>query len=384
MGLDDPSLRDEISRSSARRLDSTSPNSPASRSTRDGRRDDTAQRADALSAVRDGELPTPSGKCEFFSPRLARHRTSTRADLHRRRTSSRTRTRLAERYPLTLISSPAHHPLNSFVNIGALRRGAREPECLLHPRRERRGIGRRLRRLASSSVAQARFRPRHGHHAPPSHVVSRAACTHGVVRRFRSLHASRACSRARLEAPFLQEHDPLRAERSIGSLVASVGLSARTPSRPVDDRMTKTLLLNSPSPSTPHAGEAHGPLCAGSPIVVDAERSPPAASRARARRPRQMPGAAHAGDLGDRRHDGLRGHVIDDDEPGARGARRGQRLKTISVSVWKRIGQLDHAERRLTLSRDALRGEHDLRVGRSEMTMSSPISSGPSTAFVPS
>ncbi len=50
---------------------------------------------------------------------------------------------LAERFPLTLISSPAHQFLNStFVNIGALRRGAREPECLLHSAdAERRGIG---------------------------------------------------------------------------------------------------------------------------------------------------------------------------------------------------------------------------------------------------
>ena len=50
---------------------------------------------------------------------------------------------LAARYPLTLISSPAHQFLNStFVNIDALRRGAHEPECLLHPDdAERRGIG---------------------------------------------------------------------------------------------------------------------------------------------------------------------------------------------------------------------------------------------------
>jgi anaerobic selenocysteine-containing dehydrogenase len=49
---------------------------------------------------------------------------------------------LAERYPLTLISSPAHHFLNStFVNVESLRRAAREPECLLHPAdAERRGI----------------------------------------------------------------------------------------------------------------------------------------------------------------------------------------------------------------------------------------------------
>jgi anaerobic selenocysteine-containing dehydrogenase len=50
---------------------------------------------------------------------------------------------LVARYPLTLISSPAHQFLNSsFVNVGSLRRAAREPECLLHPEdAERRGIG---------------------------------------------------------------------------------------------------------------------------------------------------------------------------------------------------------------------------------------------------
>ena len=49
---------------------------------------------------------------------------------------------LVARYPLTLISSPAHQFLNStFVNIDSLRRQAREPECMLHPAdAERRGI----------------------------------------------------------------------------------------------------------------------------------------------------------------------------------------------------------------------------------------------------
>jgi anaerobic selenocysteine-containing dehydrogenase len=49
---------------------------------------------------------------------------------------------LVARYPLTLISSPAHTFLNStFVNIASLRRQAREPEVLLHPAdAERRGI----------------------------------------------------------------------------------------------------------------------------------------------------------------------------------------------------------------------------------------------------
>ena len=54
---------------------------------------------------------------------------------------------LAARFPLVLISSPAHQFLNStFVNIDALRRGAREPECILHPHdAERRGIATGMR-----------------------------------------------------------------------------------------------------------------------------------------------------------------------------------------------------------------------------------------------
>jgi len=41
---------------------------------------------------------------------------------------------LVKRFPLTLISPPAHTFLNStFVNVTSLRRQAREPEGLLHP-----------------------------------------------------------------------------------------------------------------------------------------------------------------------------------------------------------------------------------------------------------
>jgi anaerobic selenocysteine-containing dehydrogenase len=50
---------------------------------------------------------------------------------------------LVARFPLTLISSPAHQFLNStFVNVDSLRRSVREPECIIHPAdAERRGIG---------------------------------------------------------------------------------------------------------------------------------------------------------------------------------------------------------------------------------------------------
>jgi anaerobic selenocysteine-containing dehydrogenase len=41
---------------------------------------------------------------------------------------------LVARWPLALISSPAHQFLNSsFVNVDSLRRGAGRPECIIHP-----------------------------------------------------------------------------------------------------------------------------------------------------------------------------------------------------------------------------------------------------------
>ena len=90
-----------------------------------------------------GKFFTPSGKCEFYSPRLAAMGLDPVPTFTAPYEFPDAVPDLAERYPLTLISSPAHQFLNStFVNIGALRRGAREPECLLHPAdAEQRGIG---------------------------------------------------------------------------------------------------------------------------------------------------------------------------------------------------------------------------------------------------
>ncbi|HEV8448413.1 MAG TPA: molybdopterin oxidoreductase family protein [Gemmatimonadaceae bacterium] len=90
-----------------------------------------------------GGFATPSGKCEFHSPRLEQMGIDPVPTFTAPYEFPESVPELAERYPLTLISSPAHQFLNStFVNIGALRRGAREPECLLHPvDAEERGIG---------------------------------------------------------------------------------------------------------------------------------------------------------------------------------------------------------------------------------------------------
>ena len=89
-----------------------------------------------------GGFLTPSGKCEFYSERLKEMGLDPVPTYIPPYESPERDPSLVKRFPLTLISSPAHQFLNStFVNIGALQRAAREPECLLHPSdAERRGI----------------------------------------------------------------------------------------------------------------------------------------------------------------------------------------------------------------------------------------------------
>jgi anaerobic selenocysteine-containing dehydrogenase len=89
-----------------------------------------------------GDFPTPSGKCELYSARMAELGLDPLPAFTPPHEWPEDVPSLAARYPLTLISSPAHQFLNStFVNVESLRRGAREPECLLHPTdAERRGV----------------------------------------------------------------------------------------------------------------------------------------------------------------------------------------------------------------------------------------------------
>jgi anaerobic selenocysteine-containing dehydrogenase len=91
----------------------------------------------------DGAFLTPSGKCEFYSARLADMGLDPLPTYTPPYECADASPELAARYPLTLISSPAHEFLNTtFVNVDSLRRRAREPECVLHPQdAERRGIG---------------------------------------------------------------------------------------------------------------------------------------------------------------------------------------------------------------------------------------------------
>ena len=90
----------------------------------------------------EGKFLTPSGKCELYSERLAQLGLDPVPTFIPPYEFPEHVPELARRFPLTLISSPAHQFLNTtFVNVDALRRAAREPECVVHPRdAERRGI----------------------------------------------------------------------------------------------------------------------------------------------------------------------------------------------------------------------------------------------------
>ncbi len=90
----------------------------------------------------EGAFRTPSGKCEFYSERMKEMGLDPLPAFTPPYEFAETAPELAAKYPITLISSPAHQFLNStFVNIGPLKRAAREPEVALHPRdAERRGI----------------------------------------------------------------------------------------------------------------------------------------------------------------------------------------------------------------------------------------------------
>lgn len=90
----------------------------------------------------EGGFRTPSGKCEFYSERMMAMGLDPLPNFTAPHEFPENVPELAARFPITLISSPAHQFMNStFVNIGPLQRAAREPEVALHPRdAERRGI----------------------------------------------------------------------------------------------------------------------------------------------------------------------------------------------------------------------------------------------------
>jgi anaerobic selenocysteine-containing dehydrogenase len=82
-----------------------------------------------------GGFPTPSGRCEFVSARLAAMGLDPLPDFVAPYESAQSTPALAQRYPLAIISPPARNFLNStFVNVQSLRATEGEPHLDLHPR----------------------------------------------------------------------------------------------------------------------------------------------------------------------------------------------------------------------------------------------------------
>ena len=82
----------------------------------------------------EGDFPTASGKCELYSARLEKEGLDPVPTYLPPRESRETDPALAQRFPLTLISPPAHQFLNStFVNVDTLRRQAGAPQLRIHP-----------------------------------------------------------------------------------------------------------------------------------------------------------------------------------------------------------------------------------------------------------
>lgn len=82
----------------------------------------------------EGGFRTPSGKCEFFSERLAQQGLDPLPDYLPPYESEDGSPELAARYPLAMISPPARNFLNStFVNVESLRSTEGEPHLDIHP-----------------------------------------------------------------------------------------------------------------------------------------------------------------------------------------------------------------------------------------------------------
>jgi anaerobic selenocysteine-containing dehydrogenase len=82
----------------------------------------------------EGGFRTPSGKCEFYSERLARQGLDPLPDYLPPYESADGAPELAARYPLAMISPPARNFLNStFVNVESLRSTEGEPHLDMHP-----------------------------------------------------------------------------------------------------------------------------------------------------------------------------------------------------------------------------------------------------------
>lgn len=121
-----------------------------------------------------GGFPTPSGRCEFFSARLAAMGLDPLPGFVAPYESANSTPALAQRYPLAMISPPARHFLNStFVNVQSLRAVEGEPHLDLHPQdAAARGIGDGDPVEAFNSRGTLRLRARVTDRARPGVVVA--------------------------------------------------------------------------------------------------------------------------------------------------------------------------------------------------------------------
>lgn len=82
----------------------------------------------------EGNFPTSSGKCEFFSETLAKQGIDPLPTFIPPRESAQTAPELAGKYPLAIISPPAHNFLNSsFANLPSFLKAEKEPFLDIHP-----------------------------------------------------------------------------------------------------------------------------------------------------------------------------------------------------------------------------------------------------------
>ncbi|MBM3884353.1 MAG: molybdopterin oxidoreductase family protein [Gemmatimonadetes bacterium] len=143
MGLDEPALRDDDETMLQQALDTSDPRMATV--TLEALRERGWVRLNLPTPYlpfAEGGFHTPSGKCEFVSERMATLGLDPLPSYTPPYESPERDPALVARYPITLISSPAHQFMNStFVNVTSLQRAAREPEVSLHPTdAERRGI----------------------------------------------------------------------------------------------------------------------------------------------------------------------------------------------------------------------------------------------------
>ncbi|MFO0826051.1 MAG: molybdopterin oxidoreductase family protein [Gemmataceae bacterium] len=122
----------------------------------------------------EGQFPTPSGKCEFYSEREARAGRDPLPGYVPPHEDPQTKPELAAKYPLQLLTPPAPQFLNStFANLDHARREARERTLEIHPTdAQKRGIADGA--MVSVFNGRGRFRARAvvGETVKPGVVVS--------------------------------------------------------------------------------------------------------------------------------------------------------------------------------------------------------------------